>query len=247
MPLGAAGGGADAIIPRGANLPMNHARLLIVEDEARLAENLRRGLAELGAVVTLAPSVAAAEAALAAAGFDTIILDLRLPDRDGLEFLRDLRARADPTPVLILTARGALDERVAGLETGADDYLAKPFAFAELAARIRALMRRGRRPSAAVLRVADLEFDPVRRRLRAPGGEIALSPKEQILVELLMRHAGAPVSRDTISDVLCGPGYNEFTNVIEVFINRLREKIDRARPLPLIVTVRGVGYMMRAE
>lgn len=224
---------------------MNHARLLIVEDEGRLADNLRRGLGELGAVVELAASAEAAETALAA-GYDAIVLDLRLPDRDGIDLLRGLRERGNSTPVLILTARGALDERVAGLEAGADDYLAKPFAFAELAARIRALVRRGRMPPLAPLRVADLEFDPIRRRLRATGGEIALSPKEQVLIELLMRHAGEAVSRETIIDVLCGPGYNEFTNVIEVFINRLREKIDRARPAPLIVTVRGVGYMMRA-
>lgn len=224
---------------------MNHARLLIVEDEGRLADNLRRGLGELGAVVELAASAEAAETALAA-GYDAIVLDLRLPDRDGIDLLRGLRERGNSTPVLILTARGALDERVAGLEAGADDYLAKPFAFAELAARIRALVRRGRMPPLAPLRVADLEFDPIRRRLRATGGEIALSPKEQMLIELLMRHAGEAVSRETIIDVLCGPGYNEFTNVIEVFINRLREKIDRARPAPLIVTVRGVGYMMRA-
>ena len=180
---------------------MNHAKLLIVEDEARLADNLRRGLGELGAVVALAGSAAAAETALAA-GFDAIVLDLRLPDRDGLDLLRGLRERGNATPVLILTARGALDERVAGLEAGADDYLAKPFAFAELAARIRALVRRGRMPPLAPLRVADLEFDPIRRRLRAAGGEIALSPKEQMLIELLMRHAGEAVSRETIIDVL---------------------------------------------
>jgi DNA-binding response OmpR family regulator len=226
---------------------MNHAKLLIVEDEARLAANLRRGLEELGAEVTIVAGVRAAAAVIDRAGFDAIVLDLQLPDGDGIELLRASRSRGVATPVLILTARGALEERVAGLEAGADDYLAKPFAFAELAARIRALIRRGRMPPAAPIRVADLEFDPMRRRLRGGDGEIPLSPKEQMLVELLMRHAGAPVARDAISDVLCGPGYNEFTNVIEVFINRLREKIDRARPAPLIVTVRGVGYMMRAD
>jgi len=226
---------------------MNHAKLLIVEDESRLAANLRRGLEELGAEVTIAAGAKAAAAAIDRAGFEAIVLDLQLPDGDGLELLRALRARGVAIPVLILTARGALEERVAGLEAGADDYLAKPFAFAELAARIRALIRRGRMPPAAPIRVADLEFDPIRRRLRGGGGDIPLSPKEQMLVELLMRNAGAPVARDAISDVLCGPGYNEFTNVIEVFINRLREKIDRARSAPLIVTVRGVGYMMRAD
>jgi DNA-binding response OmpR family regulator len=226
---------------------MNHAKLLIVEDESRLAANLRRGLEELGAEVTIAASAKAAAAAIDRAGFEAIVLDLQLPDGDGLDLLRAFRSRGVAIPVLILTARGALEERVAGLEAGADDYLAKPFAFAELAARIRALIRRGRMLPAAPIRVADLEFDPIRRRLRGGDGEIPLSPKEQMLVELLMRHAGAPVARDAISDVLCGPGYNEFTNVIEVFINRLREKIDRARSAPLIVTVRGVGYMMRAD
>jgi DNA-binding response OmpR family regulator len=145
----------------------------------------------------------------------------------------------------VLTARGALEERVTGLETGADDYLAKPFAFAELVARVRALVRRRSAPAAAIIRVADLEFDSVKRRARRAGRELNLSPKEAILLELLMRNVDQVVTRSMITDVVWGAGYNDFTNLIEVFVNRLRQKIAGETGEPLIATVRGIGYTMR--
>ncbi|HJU28812.1 MAG TPA: response regulator transcription factor [Candidatus Binataceae bacterium] len=218
--------------------------LLVVEDEIKLLNNLCRGLGEEGFAVLSAGSAEAAERAIANGEFDAIVLDLRLPGKDGLEFLRGLRAAGDTTPVLVLTARGSVSERVVGLETGADDYLVKPFAFPELVARIRALARRRVGATPATLRVADLEFDSVRRRARRADRELSLSPKETVLLELLMRNAGQVVTRAMIAEVVWGFGYNDFSNLIEVFVNRLRHKIDDGGP-PLIATVRGVGYSMR--
>jgi two-component system copper resistance phosphate regulon response regulator CusR len=149
--------------------------------------------------------------------------------------------------VLVLTARGSLEDRVIGLNSGADDYLTKPFAFAELLARVRALIRRHASPAQSILRVADLEFDTVRRRASRGGRELGLSPKETILLELLMRNAGQPVTRDMIAEVVWGADYNDFTNLIEVFVNRLRQKINAGASESLIATVRGVGYAMRSR
>ena len=224
---------------------MSEIHLLVVEDELRLLNELCRGLGEAGFAVMSAGSAEAAEHAVASGGFAAIILDLRLPGKDGLEFLRELRAGGSSTPVLVLTARGALEERVKGLETGADDYLAKPFAFAELIARVRALVRRRAAPAEQILRVADLEFDSVKRRARRAGRELNLSPKEAILLELLMRNVDQVVTRNMITEVVWGRGYNDFTNLIEVFVNRLRQKIAGDAGEPLITTVRGTGYTMR--
>ena len=224
---------------------MNGAHLLVVEDEVRLLNNLCRGLGEAGFGVMSAGDAETAARAVANGEFDVIVLDLRLPDRDGLEFLRDLRAAGNSTPVLILTARGALAERVAGLDSGADDYLAKPFAFPELIARIRSLVRRRNAPPQPVLRFADLEFDTVKRRARRDGRELNLSPKEAMLLELLMRNTEQTVTRAMIAETVWGSGYNDFTNLIEVFVNRLRQKIASAGGESLIATLRGVGYSMR--
>jgi DNA-binding response OmpR family regulator len=224
---------------------MSVARILVVEDEVRLLNDLCRGLGEAGFSVMSAGSAEAAARAVANGEFDAIVLDLRLPGKDGLEFLRDLRAAENSCPVLVLTARGSLEDRVTGLNSGADDYLAKPFAFAELAARIRALIRRRSATPQAMLRVADLEFDPIKRRAKRAGRDLNLSPKETILLELLMRNADQTVTRDMIAEVVWGTGYNDFTNLIEVFVNRLRQKIAGAENEPLIATVRGVGYSMR--
>jgi DNA-binding response OmpR family regulator len=218
--------------------------LLVVEDEARLLRYLRRGLSEERFAVTGAASAETADEILRTASFAAIVLDLRLPAKDGIQFLRELRANGDATPVLILTARDSLSERVAGLDAGADDYLAKPFAFTELVARMRALVRRGNHPPLTVLQVADLAFNPVTRRVRRDGHELNLSPKETLLLELLMRNAGNTVTRAMIAEVAWGSAYNDFSNLIEVFVNRLRHKIDDGDP-SLISTVRGVGYAMR--
>ena len=224
---------------------MRNARLLIVEDEADLRKSLRLGLDEDGFAVTCADSAEEAERLLADQSFDAIVLDMRLPGKEGIDLLRDLRGAGNPTPVLVLTGRGSLDDRVIGLDSGADDYLTKPFAFAELLARLRALIRRHGNVAQSVVRVADLEFDPVRRRAIRHGRDLNLSPKEAILLELLMRNAGQPVTRAMIAEVVWGAGYNDFTNLIEVFVNRLRQKINDGAGDSSIVTVRGVGYSMR--
>ncbi|HKD65249.1 MAG TPA: response regulator transcription factor [Candidatus Binataceae bacterium] len=224
---------------------MGNLSLLMVEDEDRLAENLRRGLGEEGFAVDWVSSAEDAQTRLGQNTYDLILLDLRLPGRDGLDFLRELRRQSIAIPVLILTARGSVEERVTGLDSGADDYLTKPFAFAELLARVRALARRRVASPAAVLKVADLELDTIKRKVWRAGREIGLSPKETILLELLMRNAGQVVTRDMIAEVAWGAGYNEFTNLIEVFVNRLRQKIDYAGRDSLIVTVRGAGYSLR--
>jgi DNA-binding response OmpR family regulator len=226
---------------------MRDARLLIVEDEADLRKSLRLGLSEDGFTVTCADSAESAERILADQTFDAIVLDLRLPGKDGIDLLRELRAAGNLTPVLALTARGSLDDRVIGLDSGADDYLTKPFAFAELLARLRALLRRHANVAQSTLKIADLEFDAVRRRAARGGRDLGLSPKETILLELLMRNAGQPVTRTMIAEVVWGSAYNDFTNLIEVFVNRLRQKINDGAGDSLIVTVRGVGYSMRTR
>ena len=224
---------------------MENLSLLLVEDESRLAEHLRRGLGEEGFAVRWADSAEAAETELGRNSYDMIVLDLRLPGKDGLDFLRQLRARGNGVPVLILTASGSVEERVTGLDSGADDYLVKPFAFAELLARVRALARRRGAPPSAILKVGDLELDSVKRLAWRSGRALHLSPKEVILLELLMRHAGQVVTRAMITEVAWGSEYNEFTNLIEVFVNRLRQKIDYPGRGSLIVTVRGAGYSLR--
>jgi len=229
----------------GAGARLRRMRLLLVEDEARLAANLRRGLSEAGFTVDRAADAEGADKALAAVEYDLIVLDIRLPGKDGLSFLRERRARGDTIPVLILTARGSVEERVEGLNAGADDYLPKPFAFAELVARVRALARRNRAPAQTLLQVADLELDTLKRRVWRAGQTIEFSPKEIVLLEFLMRHVNQVVTRDMIAEAVWDSSYNVFTNLIEVFINRIRRKIDRDRPVPLIQTVRGSGYVMR--
>ena len=224
---------------------MQSLSLLLVEDEKRLADTLRRGLGEEGCAVDWAGSAEAAQQAISRSPYDLIVLDLRLPGKDGLDFLHQLRAAGNAVPVLILTARGSVQERVTGLDAGADDYLIKPFAFTELLARIRALARR-RAGSAALLKVAELEMDTVKRKAWRSGRSLSLSPKEFILLELLMRHSGQVVTRDMIAEVAWGVEYTGLTNLIEVFVNRLRQKIDYPGRASLIVTIRGAGYSLRA-
>jgi DNA-binding response OmpR family regulator len=226
---------------------MNALRILVIEDEARLAGSIKQGLVEDGFAVEIAGSAEAAEPIIAHGALDLIVLDIGLPGKSGLELLREMRAAGNQTPVLILTARGTLEERVAGLDSGSDDYLAKPFAFAELVARIKALARRPRVPASPILKVGDLEFDTVKRRAKIGEHNLNLSPKEKMLLELLMRNAGQVVTRDMIAETVWDSNYNSLTNLIEVFVNRLRQKIDPRADRSLIVTVRGVGYTMRAE
>jgi DNA-binding response OmpR family regulator len=219
-------------------------RLLIIEDERKVLRSLERGLqAEGYEVRTAATGEAGYEQALAQP-FDGVVLDLMLPGRDGLQVLAGIRTAGNSTPVLILTARDAVEDRVLGLDAGADDYLVKPFAFAELLARLRVLLRRGCRERETVLCAGDLEMDLLQRRVCRAGEEIALTHREFELLHYLLQHKNRVVTRDMLGrDVWKEPDY-ALTNVIEVFINFLRRKVERPGKPPLIHTLRGVGYSL---
>ena len=226
---------------------MPGAHLLVVEDEPKLAANLQRGLTEAGFSVGLASSAETARRALAGSQYDLMVLDLRLPGQDGLDFLRELRQGGAAIPVLILTARDSVDEMVTGLDAGGDDYLTKPFALVELLARIRALLRRRISTNVKTLEAADIQIDTFRRQASRRGRSLDLSPKELVVLEYLVRHGGLVVTRDMIGEAVWGEDYNALSNIVEVFINRLRQKIELVNESPLIVTIRGAGYMFRAE
>ncbi len=218
-------------------------RVLVIEDDYRVANFIEKGLMqESYAVDVLHDGIAAGDQA-GAVDYDAVVLDLMLPGRTGFQVLRDIRARKESLPVIILTAKGSLDERVAGLDAGADDYMTKPFALAELSARLRAMLRRGA-PRETVLRVADLELDTVRRIVRRAGGIIPLKPKEYALLEFLMRYSDRPVTKSLIIEHVWDIHFDSISNVVEVHINALRNKIDRGFAPPLIHTVRGVGYVL---
>jgi DNA-binding response OmpR family regulator len=226
---------------------MHAPRLLVVEDEVKLAANLKRGLGEERYFVETVASAEAACELLSAANYDLIVLDLRLPGMDGITFLRELRERGSIIPVLILTARDATEDLVSGLDSGADDYLTKPFAFNELLARIRALLRRPLSATHNLIEAGELRLDTARRQAWRGQRELYLSPKELMMLECLLRHAGMAVTRDTIGAAVWGADYNPLSNIVEVFINRLRQKIDRIRQPSLIVTIRGTGYMLKVD
>ena len=218
-------------------------RILVVEDDQKVANFIQSGLTQEGyAVDVLRDGLMAGEQARAV-DYDAVILDLMLPGRSGFEVLRDIRARKASLPVVILTAKDALNDRIAGLDSGADDYMVKPFALAELSARLRAVLRRGA-PRENVLRVADLEIDTLARSVRRAGRKIDLKPKEYALLEYLMRNSGRALTRALIVEHVWDIHFDSISNVVEVHINSLRNKIDREFPSPLIHTVRGVGYML---
>jgi two-component system OmpR family response regulator len=221
-------------------------RVLIVEDEAKMAELLRRGLTEQGAVADVAGRGEDALWMAAATAFDAIVLDVVLPGIDGFETCRRLREAGVWTPVLMLTARGEVEDRVAGLDGGADDYLVKPFALAELGARLRALARRGPRERPTVLQVGDLRLDPASRRVWRGGREIALSATELALLEALMRRPGQVLSRLALLEAGWDSAYENRSNVVAVYIRYLRNKVDRPFGRRDIETVRGGGYRLRA-
>ncbi len=221
-------------------------RVLIVEDEAHLANLIARVLQRERYEVDVTYDGEAGLARALGGRYDAIVLDRMLPGVDGLEVCRRMRAAGVHTPVLLLSARRELDERVQGLDAGADDYLGKPFAFTELLARIRALTRRGDRPVLpAVLRVGDLTLDPRAHRVERAGREIALSQREFALLEYLMRNAGQVLTREQIRERIWGPAAEPESNIVDLYIHYLRKKLDD-RPESLIRTVRGVGYMLRA-
>jgi len=217
-------------------------RVLIVEDDPELATLLRDGLRAQRIEPTLAPTFAEGRERAALATHDVIILDVRLPDGSGFDLCADLRQRGVTTPVLMLTALDAVDDRVRGLEVGADDYLTKPFAFRELVARLRALARRRPALTPAVHRVADLEVDLVARRVRRGGRPLTLSAKEFALLELFVTHPGQVLDRATITAHVWDDNHDPFTNVLEVLVRRVRRKIDDGFEPKLITTLRGAGY-----
>ena len=223
------------------------ARVLVVEDEQKVANALREGLEGEQYDVVVEHTGEGAFFRLNTESFDVILLDLMLPGRDGLQILRTLRERGDKTPVLVLTARDTLQDRVHGLDTGADDYLVKPFAFAEVLARIRALLRRGRVSEPLRLRAGDLELDLVTRKVTRGGRPVELTVREFELLEYLLRHTGQTVSRGTLArDVWQEASRStSLDNVIDVHIARLRRKVDLDQGVKLIHTVRGVGFMVR--
>ena len=222
-------------------------RLLVVEDEPRMAQLLKRGFVEEGHVADTAPSGEEALWMALAAPYDAIVLDVMLPGLDGFATCRELRSRGVWTPVLLLTARDAVEDRIEGLDTGADDYLVKPFSFAELLARLRALVRRapGERPT--LLEVDDLRLDPAARRVWRGETELALTAKEFGLLELLMRHAGETLSRVQMLDGAWDMAFESRSNIIDVYVRYLRAKIDRPFGRDSLETVRGHGYRLRKE
>ncbi len=222
-------------------------RVLVVEDEVKMAALLRRGLAEQGLDVDLAADGEQALAMAQAGAYDAVVLDVMLPGIDGFEACRQMRGQGVWAPVLMLTARGTLEDRVAGLDGGADDYLTKPFSFAELLARLRALIRRGRSGEEAAVEVGDLRLDPADRQVRRGETEIELSAKEFTLLEVFMRNPGHVLTRTQLLEHAWEYDFEHRSNVIEVYIRYLRRKIDQPFGVKSLETVRGAGYRLRKD
>jgi heavy metal response regulator len=220
-------------------------RILVVEDEAKVASFIRRGLEAEHYSVDITSDGEAGLIQVFDQDYDLIILDVMLPKRDGLSVLQEMRRHKLRVPVLMLTARDTVADKVEGLDRGADDYLTKPFAFEELLARIRALLRRGSQTQAAVLTLADLRLDPVSREITRAGKRIELTAKEFALLEFFLHHPGRVLSRVVIAQHVWGVDFDTFTNVIDVYVNYVRKKIDVDFSPKLIHTVRGVGYVLK--
>jgi DNA-binding response OmpR family regulator len=219
-------------------------RVLIAEDDKPVAMFLRKGLEAENYAVDVATDGKGALFMATEYEFDLVILDLNLPEADGLEVLQGIRAKKADLPVIVLTQRSRVEDRVKGLDIGADDYLTKPFAYSELSARVRALMRRGVRPLEATLRAADLEINRVERTVRRAERRIDLTPKEFALLEYLMLNSGHRVTRAMIIEHVWNLSFDTMTNVVDVYINYLRRKVDEGAPVRLIRTIRGVGYQL---
>jgi DNA-binding response OmpR family regulator len=223
-------------------------RILVVEDERKVARFIRQGLEEEGHAVEVAgDGEAALELILDARPYDLIVLDVMLPGRDGLDVLETVRRHRIESPVLVLTARDSIQEKVAGLDRGADDYLTKPFAFDEFLARVRALLRRRAATRAPVLRLADLTLDPATRQVARGPRRIALTQREHALLEYFLRNAGRVLTRPMIAEHVWGLDFDTETNLIDVYVGYLRRKIDADGEPRLLHTVRGTGYVLRAE
>jgi heavy metal response regulator len=220
-------------------------RILLAEDEHKVASFIERGLSAEHYTVDVVHDGDSALTNALQTEYDLLILDIMLPKQDGLAVLRMLRQRKLRTPVLLLTARDTVADKVAGLDSGADDYLTKPFAFEELLARVRALLRRGGTAAAVALAVGDLRLDPVTRQVTRAGKRIELTAKEFALLEFFLRRAGQVLSRSVIAEHVWGVDFDTFTNVIDVYVNYLRKKIDADFEPKLLHTVRGVGYVLK--
>jgi heavy metal response regulator len=220
-------------------------RILVVEDEKKTASFIRKALQSEGFAVDVCENGDDALAAATTTAFDALVLDIMLPGRDGLSVLFELRKRKNSTPVLLLSARGEVNERVDGLNAGADDYLPKPFVLAELVARLRSLVRRGSENKSAELRLADLTLDTVSRRVQRSGKSFELTIREFRLLEYLMRNAGRVCGRMSIIEQVWDYQFDPGTNIVDVYVRRLREKIDDGFEPKLLHTVRGLGYVMR--
>jgi DNA-binding response OmpR family regulator len=219
-------------------------RILLVEDQLEAAEILKHGLREQGYAVDVASDGQEADFKASVNGYDLVILDLMLPRKSGFAVCRDLRAAGSNVPILILSARDAIDERVRGLDLGADDYMVKPFEYRELLARVRGLLRRPSIPKKEILSVGDLSIEVGARKVRRGQCAIELTAKEFSLLEYLARHAGEKVTRAQISRQVWDESYDAFSNLIEIYLGRLRRKIDSGQPVHLLHTLRGEGYML---
>jgi heavy metal response regulator len=222
-------------------------RLLVVEDEPKVASFIKKGLAEEGYAVDVAADGEEGLALGLARVHDLIVLDIRLPKMDGLRVLQALRQDHVTAPVLLLTVRATIEDKVLGLDAGADDYLTKPFAFQELVARVRALLRRRAEAEPAVLCIDDLRLDPARRSVTRGGEKIDLTPREFALLDYFMRNPGRVLTRTMIAEHVWDYSFDTSTNVIDVYINYLRKKIDSGREPKLLHTMRGVGYVLKAD
>ena len=222
-------------------------RILLAEDEAAAAKMLALGLREQSYAVDVAVDGEEAEFKASVNSYDLIILDLMLPRKNGIKVCQEIRASGSDTPVLMLTARDGVEDRITGLDAGADDYVIKPFEYGELLARVRALLRRGPTPHVETIEVADLRIEVRARRVTRAGKRITLTAKEFALLECLARRAGELVNREEISEHVWDEAYDPFSNLIEVYIRRLRRKVDAGSNLPLLRTRRGEGYMLCAD
>ena len=222
-------------------------RILVVEDETKVASFIQRGLEGEGFTVDLAHDGETGVEMGAAANYDLILMDIMLPKMDGLEAIQALRAKDVAAPVLCLTAKDTVDDIVAGLDSGSDDYLTKPFAFAELLARVRALVRRGTQERGAEITYADLRLDPVAHKVWRSDEEIDLTAKEYALLEFFMRNPETTLTRTMIAEHVWDYTFDSFTNIIDVYVNYLRKKVDRDYSKKLIHTVRGIGYVLKEE
>jgi DNA-binding response OmpR family regulator len=222
-------------------------RVLLVEDDADVARFIRKGLIEQAYAIDVAEDGASALYLASINTYDAVVLDLMIPAPDGLEVCRSLRAGGSTVPILMLTARDSVEEKIAGLDAGADDYLAKPFEFGELLARLRALLRRGGATISTLLEVGELTIDTRSHRVTIGGRPLTLTTKEYSVLEHLARNAGRIVTREDIAEHVWNQEFDPFTNLIEVYVNRLRRHIEKVSDKKLIQTIRGAGYMLEAE